>query len=195
MVRASPGSQGRNDAGDAFRLAGSPMGQPSCLCRVLFARAPVLGLCFLVSVKKTRRGRLNKLGESSFRGISQSTTAVNNRMFFVYFAVLWYGGALVLKGEMTLGTCKPKKELARKKTIRELSVRGKLSQSIMVVSRCLGIGPPSGIPPLGRCFCGPPIFVVSQHPPTRPSFFCFVGVPVLARGFCHSPRCFLGVFL
>jgi len=23
----------------------------------------------------------------------------------------------------------------------------------MVVSRCLGIGPPSGIPPLGRCLC------------------------------------------
>ena len=37
----------------------------------------------------------------------------------------------------------------------------------MVVSRCLGIGPPSGIPPLGRCFCWPPIFVASQH--TQPS--------------------------
>jgi len=27
------------------------MGQPSYLCSVLFARAPVLGLCFFVSVK------------------------------------------------------------------------------------------------------------------------------------------------
>jgi len=53
----------------------------------------------------------------------------------------------------------------------------------LVVSRCLGIGPPSSIPPLGRCFWWPPIVVASQHPPTRPSFFCFVGVPVLARGF------------
>jgi len=100
----------------------------------------------------------------------------------------------------------------------------------MVVSRCLGIIPPSGIPPLGRFFCWPPIFVASQSylpigarrhlfkdggPPrprerqrtlvhtshshnTRPpvpSFFCFVGVPVRARGFCHSPRRFLVVFL
>jgi len=31
-------------------LAGSLMGQPSYLCSVLFARAPVLGLCFFVSV-------------------------------------------------------------------------------------------------------------------------------------------------
>jgi len=31
-------------------LAGSPIGQPSCLCSVLLARAPVLGLCFFVSV-------------------------------------------------------------------------------------------------------------------------------------------------
>ena len=31
-------------------LAGSPMAQPSYLCSVLFARAPVLGLCFFVSV-------------------------------------------------------------------------------------------------------------------------------------------------
>ena len=29
------------------------MGQPSYLCSVLFARAPVLGLCFFVSVKPT----------------------------------------------------------------------------------------------------------------------------------------------
>ena len=32
----------------------------------------------------------------------------------------------------------------------------------MIVSRCLGIGPPSGFPPLGRCFCWPPIFVASM---------------------------------
>jgi len=43
----------------------------------------------------------------------------------------------------------------------------KFSLPILVVSRCLGIGPPSDIPPLGRCFCWPPIFVVSQH--TQPS--------------------------
>jgi len=30
------------------------MGQPSYLCSVLFARAPVFGLCFLVSVKQHR---------------------------------------------------------------------------------------------------------------------------------------------
>ena len=33
----------------------------------------------------------------------------------------------------------------------------------MVVSRWRGIGPPSGIPPLGRCFCWPTNFVASQH--------------------------------
>jgi len=32
----------------------------------------------------------------------------------------------------------------------------RLDRRFMVVSRCLGIGPPSGIPPLGRCFCWPP---------------------------------------
>jgi len=36
----------------ALCLAGSPMGQPSYLCSVLFARAPVLGLCFFVSVSR-----------------------------------------------------------------------------------------------------------------------------------------------
>jgi len=41
----------------ALCLAGSPMGQPSYLCSGLFARAPVLGLCFFVSVNtySTRR--------------------------------------------------------------------------------------------------------------------------------------------
>ena len=37
------------------------MGQPSYVCRVLFARAPVLGLCFFVSVNpqdmKQRRSK------------------------------------------------------------------------------------------------------------------------------------------
>jgi len=32
------------------------MGQPSYLCSVLFARAPVLGLCFFVSVTNKRGG-------------------------------------------------------------------------------------------------------------------------------------------
>ena len=36
----------------ALSLAGSPMGQPSYSCSVLFARAPVLGLCFFVSVTR-----------------------------------------------------------------------------------------------------------------------------------------------
>jgi len=39
--------------------------------------------------------------------------------------------------------------------------------SNMVVSRCRGIGPPSGIPSSGLCFCWLPIFVVIQLPPTR----------------------------
>jgi len=34
---------------------------------------------------------------------------------------------------------------------------------LLVVSRCLGIGPPSGIPSLGRCFCWPTISVASPH--------------------------------
>jgi len=41
-------------------LAGSPMGWPSYLCRVLFARAPVLGLCFFVSVNALLDHRLQR---------------------------------------------------------------------------------------------------------------------------------------
>ena len=37
-------------ASHALCLAGSPMGWPKYSCRILFARAPVLGLCFCVSV-------------------------------------------------------------------------------------------------------------------------------------------------
>jgi len=33
---------------------------------------------------------------------------------------------------------------------------------VIVVSRCRGIGPPSGIPSSGLCFCWLPIFVVIQ---------------------------------
>ena len=43
--------------------------------------------------------------------------------------------------------------------------------SILVVSRCRGIGPPSGIPSSGLCFCWLPIFVVIQlgAEPERPA--------------------------
>jgi len=47
-VRGEPKACGR--ASHALCLAGSPMGSPSYLCRVLFTRAPVLGLRFFVSV-------------------------------------------------------------------------------------------------------------------------------------------------
>jgi len=49
--------------------------------------------------------------------------------------------------------------------LKEYLLLGKCDfvQALIVVSRCLGIGPPSGIPPLGRCFCWPPIFVASQQ--------------------------------
>ena len=46
MVRGVP-----KGAVHALCLAGSPMREPSYLCSVLFARAPVLGLCFFVSYK------------------------------------------------------------------------------------------------------------------------------------------------
>ena len=40
--------------------------------------------------------------------------------------------------------------------------RGRLL--VMVVSRCVGIGPPSGIPSLGRCFCWPTNFQPTPNP-------------------------------
>ena len=43
----------------------------------------------------------------------------------------------------------------------------------MVVSRCLGIGTPSGIPSLGRCFCWPTNFVASHTPP---SLYCLIPI-------------------
>jgi len=50
-VCGSGGVEGALHVSHALGLAGFPMGQPSYLCsRVLFARAPVLGLCFFVSV-------------------------------------------------------------------------------------------------------------------------------------------------
>jgi len=62
------------------------------------------------------------------------------------------------------------------------------SVSVMVVSRCLGIGPPSGIPPLGRCFCWPPIFVASQQTqPSARSIYRHLGntPPSLYCRICH----------
>jgi len=41
----------------AFCLAGSPIGQPSYLCRIVFARAPVVGRCFFVSVSELHQYR------------------------------------------------------------------------------------------------------------------------------------------
>jgi len=68
--------------------------------------------------------------------------------------------------------------------------------SKMVVSRCRGIGPPSGIPSSGLCFCWPTDYVVVQRPPARfPVSSVCVGVACPARGFCYSPRCFPCVFL
>jgi len=60
----------------------------------------------------------------------------------------------------------------------------------MVVSRCGGIGPPSGIPPLGRCFCWPTNFVASQHPPTRPQFLLFCWCACPCAGFLLFPAPF-----
>jgi len=49
--------------------------------------------------------------------------------------------------------------------------------AFLVVSRCLGIGPPSGIPPLGRCLCWPTNFVASLYRHlgnTPPSLYCLI---------------------
>jgi len=65
---------------------------------------------------------------------------------------------------------------------------------LMVVSRCRGIGPPSGIPSSGLCFCWLPNSSASNTRPPVPSFLCCVGVACPARGFCHSPRRFIACF-
>jgi len=52
MYAASGAWRAQGRASHALCLAGSPMGWPSYLCSVLCARAPVLGLCFFVSVKR-----------------------------------------------------------------------------------------------------------------------------------------------
>jgi len=53
----------------------------------------------------------------------------------------------------------------------------------MVGSRCLGIGPPSGIPPLRRCFCWPPIFVaIYRHlGNTPPSLSCLIYLYIVEK--------------
>jgi len=58
----------------------------------------------------------------------------------------------------------------------------------MVVSRCKGIGPPSGIPSSGLCFCWLPIFVVIQLPPTRVPVSSVVLVWPVLRGVSVIPR-------
>jgi len=58
----------------------------------------------------------------------------------------------------------------------------------MVVSRCRGIGPPSGIPSSGLCFCWLPIFVVIQPPPTRVPVSSAVLVWPVPRGVSVIPR-------
>jgi len=66
---------------------------------------------------------------------------------------------------------------------------------VIVVSRCRGIGPPFGIPSSGL-FLLAADYVVIQRPPARfPVSYVRVGVACPARGFCHSPRRFLCVFL
>ena len=55
---------------------------------------------------------------------------------------------------------------------------------LMVVSRCRGIGPPSGIPSSGLCFCWLPIFVVVQLQTSweYPSpLYCLIYVCVCVR--------------
>jgi len=58
----------------------------------------------------------------------------------------------------------------------------------MVVSRCRGIGPPSGIPSSGLCFCWLPIYVVIQLSPTRVPVSSVLLVWPVPRGVSVIPR-------
>ena len=61
---------------------------------------------------------------------------------------------------------------------------GQERQGHMVVSRCLGIGPPSGIPSLGRYFCWPTNFAASHLGNTPPSLYYLIHAfaPTLGLG-------------
>ena len=65
----------------------------------------------------------------------------------------------------------------------------------MVVSRCRGIGPPSGIPSSGLCFCWPPTTSSSNAWPPVSQFLLFVLVWPVPRGVSVIPRAvFLACF-
>ena len=58
----------------------------------------------------------------------------------------------------------------------------------MVVSRCRGLGPPSGIPSSGLCFCWPPTTSSSNARPPVSQFLLFVLVWPVPRGVFVIPR-------